>query len=408
MHETYFIFLAAHAFLIFASILRFGLADIRTVLLGMAALYANSYPIDGLFFDIATNGLPSNLIIEISLIFATFSILFFIGGNLTIKSKTKDEKPLHNFDPNKLYNSLFGLSLLAYLLVGSQYWSLALLDRNALYLEPVTILALSKLAVSVYFVATIATKQANGKFSLVVIVGFLIFALVESFVFGDRRIVATSLIAWFVVANCHRRVNLKPTHLLYFFSLAFLFLFIETTRYGGNFLEAITSGGINPALGELGAPWFIAVNIYPDIAIEKASSYSFIEAFSVLIPRSVWPDRPMGASQWFANTYFPEIAAIGGGFAFSLLIEILINLSIIGFVVISFFFGISVANLARPRSTPQRLTLAIWLCSLAFFPRYDSATILKSLAIGYFLIFLPYILTRVRFALGIRKEGSAK
>lgn len=407
MHEIYFIFLAVHTFLVFASILRFGLADIRTILLGIAALYANSYPIDGLFFDIATNGLPPNLIAEIGLLFATFSILFFIGGNLTFKPKTKDERRTHNCDPNKLYNLLFGISLSAYLLIGSQYWSLALLDRNALYLEPVTILALSKLAVSLYFVATMATKHANEKCSVVAIVGFLVFALVESFVFGDRRIVATSLIAWFVVTNSHRRVNLKPAHLLYFFTLAFLFLFIETTRYGGNFLDAITSGGINPALGELGAPWFIAVNIYPDIAIESASSYSFIEAFSILVPRSIWPDRPMGASQWFANTYFPEIAAIGGGFAFSLLIEILINFSIIGFVALSLFSGIFAASLARPRSTPQRLTLAIWLCSLAFFPRYDSATILKSLAIGYFLIFLPYIFTRVRFTPNIRKEASS-
>jgi|GEM_PF-5084864 len=383
------IILALNSFIAFFVISRFGVADARTVVALIFVLYNISYPIDSIFFGARVANF-SREFVEVGAIFTLFISCFVFGAGI-INCKLGSMRNYKNsVSIHASYKNLFLISIIVYFLCALVYWDIALADRNALYLEPVTSLMIAKSAVAIYFLAVIVTRIDQGKISPAILLPFIAFVVVEVLVFGDRRLVASCLLTAFVLVNSHHRVRLKFKHIVGCMFFAFVMLWVEITRYGGVFSEAILNGATNPSLGELGASWYVAMDIYRSVDISEVSSSSFIQSFGVLVPRFIWPDRPLAASQWFVQEFYPEIAAIGGGFAFSFPIEVLINLSIIGYIVFCFLFGLAIGVLAVSKSVVSRLSLCCIVFSIVFLPRMDSATILKSFLISFVLLALPW------------------
>jgi oligosaccharide repeat unit polymerase len=118
---------------------------------------------------------------------------------------------------------------------------------------------------------------------------------------------------------------------------------------------------------------------------------TFVEAFEILVPRPLYPDRPLAPSQWFVNLVDPVVAAAGGGYAYSLLAEGYLNFGVAGAVGVSVLQGVVVRTVVTyrrraPFSRSRLLVYAIAVSLSVSMIRGDFATLLK---VGIVSLALP-------------------
>jgi oligosaccharide repeat unit polymerase len=114
---------------------------------------------------------------------------------------------------------------------------------------------------------------------------------------------------------------------------------------------------------------------------------TFVEAFEILVPLPLYPDRPLAPSQWFVNLIDPSVAAVGGGYSFALLAEGYLNFGILGAMIVSFVEGVIVRSFVthrhlRPSSKSHILVYAVAVSLTVMMIRGDFATLLKAGVVG--------------------------
>jgi hypothetical protein len=114
---------------------------------------------------------------------------------------------------------------------------------------------------------------------------------------------------------------------------------------------------------------------------------SFIDAFEILIPLPLHPNRPLGPSQWFVNLIDPRIAAAGGGYSYALLAEGYLNFGILGAAAVGFLEGTIVRGIVVyrrlcPSSKSRILVYAIAASLTISMIRGDFASLLKAGIVG--------------------------
>jgi oligosaccharide repeat unit polymerase len=134
---------------------------------------------------------------------------------------------------------------------------------------------------------------------------------------------------------------------------------------------------------------------------------TFVEAFEILVPLPLYPDRPLAPSQWFVNLIDPAVAAAGGGYAYALLAEGYLNFGVAGVVAVSFLEGVAVRALVSYRrlvsSSKSRILIYAIAVSLTIsMIRGDFASLLK---VGIVSLALPA--TLIAAWLGRRKTSTA-
>lgn len=373
-----------------------GLANFVFILCLSFFLYGNSYLIDYWFFNQYINAIDVKFF-NLYLIFSSFIFLFAFGAHCNEQRFIRPinrqiiNHPRLNTTPIEI---IYVIVFLTYLYFFQKFYSIAVVDRNYLYLNPNTIFSTAKLILPFYFLLILFLSKKKINYLYVLI--FITFCLSELLIFGDRRNVASTLIAIFMIRNRQHIVRIKPKTVPLLILFVFTMVYIEKTRYGGSFFADASYAFLNPAVTELGAPWFIGFDIYDDLNLLSANLTTSINAILNLVPRAVWPERPLGAAAWFAQTYHPDVAAIGGGFAFSFILEIIINFSFLGYVVLTFLFGFFIAKLnGRPLQRYGSLLFIVLTLTLIFLPRYDLATILKTLSI-YGVFSIPLLPVRIK------------
>ena len=114
---------------------------------------------------------------------------------------------------------------------------------------------------------------------------------------------------------------------------------------------------------------------------------SFVDAFEILIPQPLHPNRPLGPSQWLVNMIDPDIAAAGGGYSYALLAEGYLNFGILGATAVSFLEGMIVRGVVVyrrqcPSSKSRILVYAIAASLTVLMIRGDFASLLKAGIVG--------------------------
>jgi hypothetical protein len=109
---------------------------------------------------------------------------------------------------------------------------------------------------------------------------------------------------------------------------------------------------------------------------------SYWEAFQILIPLELYPDRPLGSAQWFAWYHDPRLAAKGGGFAFSLIAEGYINFGYFGAFLVGLVQGAFLKMLVQlRRNNPfSKSRLLVYACvgmQVFFLIRGDIGALMK-------------------------------
>lgn len=120
---------------------------------------------------------------------------------------------------------------------------------------------------------------------------------------------------------------------------------------------------------------------------------SMLDAFGTLVPQNIWPNRPMPAGEWFVATYYPELYRIGGGLAYNLPMETVINLGFFGPIIIPALIALFAARLGTRPNSALVWRAAIVLAWL-FWLRYDFATLLKSLVLVFPFVFAWLLIQR--------------
>jgi hypothetical protein len=131
-----------------------------------------------------------------------------------------------------------------------------------------------------------------------------------------------------------------------------------------------------------------------------------LEAFKVLVPLALDPNRPLAPSQDFAWGYNPEIAEAGGGYGFSSFSEGYLNFGFLGVALACYAEGVFLSFLvsyrrANPMSKGRLLLYTVALTSFIMIFRGDFASLLK----GYVVLeWIPVVF--IALWLGRRHQFS--
>jgi hypothetical protein len=114
---------------------------------------------------------------------------------------------------------------------------------------------------------------------------------------------------------------------------------------------------------------------------------TFVEAFEILVPLPIHPDRPLAPSQWFVNLIDPTIAAAGGGYSYALLAEGYLNFGVLGAAIVSFAEGVVVRGIVTyrrlfPSGQSRCLVYAVAVSLTIMMIRGDFASLLKAGIVG--------------------------
>jgi hypothetical protein len=113
----------------------------------------------------------------------------------------------------------------------------------------------------------------------------------------------------------------------------------------------------------------VVVNEEPPIVLYPGESW--INAFLILIPKPLWPDRPVGMAPRYVAWLSPSTAREGGGYAFNATAEGFVNFGEIGAVIEAsaftlFFFFLPVALCVQKRRGPLARAVACCMASFAY------------------------------------------
>ncbi len=151
---------------------------------------------------------------------------------------------------------------------------------------------------------------------------------------------------------------------------------------------------LNPSNQEFGT----AVATTGDIAsaVPAAEPYhlgaTIPRSLGVLVPRALWPERPESLPEWYVRRFYPNVAEIGGGYAFSPVAEAWLNFGMAGvvmsFLAIGALLRAAECRLTAPMPPWAACLVAALLPWLFVFARLDSATMLKSIGVNVVAVLL--------------------
>jgi hypothetical protein len=165
---------------------------------------------------------------------------------------------------------------------------------------------------------------------------------------------------------------------------------------------------------ELSHPFLTTMEVAQSERAGELGGRSYLDAIPALAPIALVPDRPETLSEGFVRTQYGDIAARGGGAAFSLVAEAWWNFGeIVGPLVAGLVFGLLLLFLEHlaarsPHGALARLTpYCLYLVVIAH--RSESAILTKQLfAISMPVVALLFTAETIRVASGDRAQATAR
>ena len=125
--------------------------------------------------------------------------------------------------------------------------------------------------------------------------------------------------------------------------------------------------------------WF---EIFQNLKTEFVAGDTFLRGFLSVFQPSFMGGEGFSATQWYANKYLPDIAKQGFGRGFSFIVELYINFTIIGMLLIMFLFGRGLAILER---SERFLIPSFCVSAFPFIWTGSSSILLKQYFLIYFI-----------------------
>ena len=239
----------------------------------------------------------------------------------------------------------------------------------------------------------LTTAERDRRAPMLPVILFVVLALIM-FRIGRRRVVLETGLALLIAHHFYvRRIRWRTLAVgaavsLLVFSVVGLARAYLAEGFGGMVTRITEEFDLVAALGLMSEP--IAVLLALTETMYQVPSQepfwlgrTFVDAFEVLVPLPLHPNRPMAPSQWFANLIDPAVAAAGGGYSYALLAEGYLNFGIAGAVAVSFLEGVIVRCVVTyrrlaPFSKSRILVYAVAVSLAIMMIRADFASLLKA------------------------------
>jgi len=383
---------------------RFGIFDARFLFLAVSSLYP-FVPVVDIFllgyelYDIQYSGLSLFFtMLFFSGFFAISSLDFSISPKMSVADVFMDR-----ISPAVLMRSLF-VAFVVYLVflyrdVGFPLGSLTRAEITSAISAPFAVLRLGLIVGLLLLVAKFRSVHSAGTaqvFSnatsdskamrepLYVLAGSILvaaFGFMEVIVLGERRLFLTFALASLSIA-APRRIPLLIVVATPLLVIAFLVQVLIRDAPVEDWPSRLTGQNIqivlDPVNTDFGAFGRIAVDILSGGPTGPFPSYS--DAILTLVPRVLYPDRPEPIGVWFVRRYHPKEWVSGGGLAFNLVIEAVLNLGWSGPMILGMLLGL-LFSVFIDSSVRNRLNQGLLVFALVFAMRFDMATLLKTAVI---------------------------
>ena len=243
----------------------------------------------------------------------------------------------------------------------------------------------------------LTTAERSRRVPILPWILFSIFALLMLRI-GRRRVVLETMLALLVAHHFSRR-RIRLRTLVIGAALALpLFAAVGLARaylaegLGGILTRLVEQFGLDEIVNLMAEPVTVLLALTETIYQVPGQEpfwlgRSFVDAFEILIPLPLHPERPIAPSQWFVNLIDPRIAAAGGGYSYALLAEGYLNFGILGAAVVAFVEGVVVRAAVTyrrlsPFSKSRILVYAVGVSLTIMMIRGDFASLLKAGIVG--------------------------
>ena len=370
--EYYFGFLVTFFcvfFMLFFTVLIHGRFSFETFFLFFSSLYILTSGIDLHLYDGAKYSEATSSFVE------TLGLSFLVGFYL-ISANSRGNVATIDVAMQKACFHAFVFVFLVYLIYTYKLFGFDLfsLSRGEIYKDKSTILGVTKLLIP--SLVCIILFPTTKKIRLWVYLLIVIYLFLEMFVYGDRRaLLGGVLFVLFVYLN-NTKLKIWQITSIGLGAVMLVVLGFIRNQSPAQWVSILTKRDwliiFNPSNYEFGAFGRIAELMNQTGAID-VHTISFLSSVQNLVPGALYPNRPLGPSQWFAATYFPEIWNKGGAFGYNFIIEVYQNFSLIGPLVIGMLISVTYRVIYQLNNTWKIIFLVTFFNSTIFLMRLDAA-----------------------------------
>jgi len=294
-----------------------------------------------------------------ALIGYTFGALFFKKLNFFKRNKQKISKKF-NYLFWLLYKYRYTLTLISFLILFLRGLMPMSYAESILYrIETPGVIQYINSLFSVVFspiiitiISIIGDINKRRKLSLL---SYLLIALILVSIVSGNRLWIVSLFATLIIAF---QPYLKKKNILFILISAFILTFIISggvryARSGKSSIENIKNfydyslktqdmsiKSLAWGFSDFTVPFSTFITLIQNIPEKiEFDYYAPIKDFSLLVPKIIYPTRPLPYNEWYVKTFLPEVYKIGGGRTFYVIGLGYLFAGIIGIIIYLFLFG---------------------------------------------------------------------
>ncbi|ANM29263.1 hypothetical protein ABI59_06170 [Acidobacteria bacterium Mor1] len=368
----------------------FGFFDPRSLFFLSFGVYAGSGPLDTLIY---VNSLALDAQRQsISLYYSTLFLLCLVVA-ISLGEGRKGRAPMaveNTGERRALWAFLILLGVLCFayfILAEAVYgWSVVRRSRMEIYANKSVALDLFRLgfsACAVFAAWTLrrASATRGHYYALAALVGA--FGWADMLFIGDRKLVVGVIFGVMFVSLFGRSVALR-TYMVIGALIVLMIVFgrIRSTpmdQWTSTVQTGFTAKWLNPATSEFGGFAMLSDAYIVDHTELTEMRPTYLQAALCLVPKAIYPDRPLSPTEWAAKTYFPAVYRQGGSRAFNAVIESMLNLWIFGPLLVGFLWGrLLTAMAVWARRPVGLLVVGVMMQVLLFAARTSFVTYIRS------------------------------
>ncbi|MEX0315395.1 MAG: hypothetical protein AB3N18_14560 [Allomuricauda sp.] len=324
-----------------------------------------------------------------------FLLVFMIGGSLNLKLPVTARRDLNLQSVFLTGFLVYSISLFLFIVIflqfGGEYFFISkgarnLLSRTMGFEKFAKDIMVSGIILLSYYFCRVR-RVTSPMFVAVFLTSIFFFIVLE-----NRSALAIVLLTSLYFFHQYVKAIKNWNLVVVYGSLLFLGSIAKEIFYG--LRVYVAEGWFAPQVGQALTSALSQHEFYSWLEIFKNLQYSFVygETFVKSLKSFVMPGflggESYSAAQWYVDTFLPEVAEVGNGRAFSMIVELYINFTVIGLWLVGFTAGVVINHLERKQVF---LLTAFITSTFPFIWTGNSAVLLKQYFAIYFLpAFLIY------------------
>lgn len=319
-------------------------------------------------------------------------LIFVAAGYLIFRRTPSQNNDIANIDSEMVSAAIYACIALLFLCTSLTIWSygtsIGSISRSDIYSNDSSILTVLRGILAMSFGVTAAllvsnerrTSQRNRSQRILLFTALFVYASIDLLILGDRRLPLMAMLGVATLMLPKRFTWFQFSTGIIFGLTFFIYGFVRNTP-PSQWMATITSGDIllafSPASTEFGGLAIIgqAIGNFDD---PLAGFPTYLDGLFQLFPRAIVADRPLSPTEWFVQSYYPDLAAAGASYAFNQVIEARMNFGLPGILLVGFVSGLAIALISRLRHWGVPYGVPLCINIFCFSMRMDMVSIVRT------------------------------